>query len=130
MTTCEVVIPSAEFLHPCAGGFGTGLGNARHGPCHVPEISRVTRIALGAMAGETHAGKIFGGFGFLNEIEQHRGHAVFTIVVMVLNPRIVIAVWNGTFAFEETQKFQTAFDRNIHFRIIDPGFFGENQRCC
>ena len=81
----EIEGPRAELVHPRAAGLRAGLRHAGHRPCHVPEVAGMAAVALSTMGSETHAGEISGGLKFIEQVEQHGGHAVFAIVVVTLS---------------------------------------------
>ena len=124
----EIVIPRPEFRHPNPGRLRAGLRNAGHRPGHVPEISGVPGVALVAVAGERHAGEILGAIGFPDEVEEDGGHAVLAVVVVVLDPRCVVAVWDGTFADVKAQQLEAALDGEIELGILHPRHARHDER--
>ena len=53
--TSQIEVPASKFVHPGTGGVMPRAGNPRHRPQHVEEVSGVTAVSLGSMAGDTHA---------------------------------------------------------------------------
>jgi hypothetical protein len=127
-TSSQIIIPRAKLLHPCAGGLRAGVCHAGHGPEHVEEIAGVTGVTLRAVRGEAHAREELRAFGFAQQAEEHRNHAALAIVLVILDPRMMIAVRDGSFANVEAQQSSAALDGEIHRWIFDTRFTSQHER--
>ena len=116
---CEVEIPCAEFLHPCAGSIRSGLCHAGHRPCHVPEISGMSAVALGTVGGQAHSREIAGGLRFIQQVEKHGGHAVFAIVIVAFDPRRMIAIGYRSLARIKPEQLRAALDGAVEGCVLD-----------
>jgi hypothetical protein len=81
-----------------------GLSHAGHGPEDVEEIARVSGVPLRSVRGDAHAREELRAFGFTEQAEEHRNHAALAVVLVVLDPRMMIAVRNRSFADVEAQQ--------------------------
>ena len=123
----EIKIPRAKLLHPRARGLRAAVRHAGHGPEHVEEIARVSGVALGAVRGQAHACEELRALGLAEQVEQHRDHAALAVVLMVFDPRMMIAIGDASFADVETQQTRSALDGLRDLRILHTRAASQHQ---
>ena len=114
----QVEVPAAELGHPCAGGVGSGLGDAGHGPKEVEEVAGVPAIALRTVGSNAHPREELRALRFIDQVEEDRGHPAFAVVLMSFDPWMMVSVGDRALVDVETHQACAAFDGEVHGRIL------------
>ena len=72
----------------------------------------MTLIALGAVGSDGHVREELTGIRIRFQVKEHRRHLVLALVPVIFDPRVVIAVGDGTLADIETHQVE-AFAQSL-----------------
>ena len=118
-SSCKVMIPAAEFLHPGSGRLRPSLPNRRQRPQHIKIVSCVSAVSFVPVRRHGHASKVVCAFGFPQLVEEHGRHATFAVVFMRFDPRLMISVRYGSFSRVESKKLRAQFNSVHDFCIVN-----------
>ena len=120
----EIKIPGAKFLHPCSGSMWPGESNPWKRPEDIKKVSGMAGISFRSVGGKAHTGEESCPLRLVVEMEENCGHTAFPIVFVGLIPRLVIPIGNCTFAYVKSQKLCASFDRDFHLGVGYAGLLG------
>ena len=124
----EVEVPAAEFPHPGARRFRPRSRDTRHRPQDVEEIPGVSRVSFRTVGRHAHAREECRGLRIAEQVEEHRGHPALAVVVVILDPRMMVAIRDRALSGVEAQEFRAALDRQVQRRVLHTRFPRQHQR--